>query len=224
MATLKEKKSPSIRIRVRSAPGSRLPAGARWATGRAQAARGDTAWHPGTPGGGKDEARRWGAPSLRVPAPVPWAGSHHVGFSTTLPHQGATSAPCSASSGPAVPLPSCHPLPEFSEGSMRGEGEGAPLALWSGDSSLWPGHQLGRRHPSCHPGSPPLGHIPGRLQEPRVVVLLQDVLRLVDEDRRALETLPAVGDLLGQLPQLHHLRREQGEAKMLRARHAEGGC
>lgn len=53
-----------------------------------------------------------------------------------------------------------------------------------------------------------------------MVVLLQDVLRLVDEDRRALETLPAVGDLLGQLPQLHHLQRE---AKVLRERHAEGG-
>lgn len=53
-----------------------------------------------------------------------------------------------------------------------------------------------------------------------MVVLLQDVLRLVDEDRRALEALPAVGDLLGQLPQLHHLQREQGEAKVLR----EGGC
>lgn len=115
----------------------------------------------------------------------------------------------------------CHPLPEFIRGQNAGGCEGAPLALRSGDSSLWPGHRQGRGHPGCHPASPPLGHVPGRLQEPRVVVLLQDVLRLVDEDRRALETLPAVGDLLGQLPQLHHLQRE---AKVLRERHAEGGC
>lgn len=65
--------------------------------------------------------------------------------------------------------------------------------------------------------SPPLGHVPGRLQEPRVVVLLQDVLGLVDEDRGALQTLPAVGDLLGQLPQLHHLREQQREAAVLKA-------
>lgn len=38
-----------------------------------------------------------------------------------------------------------------------------------------------------------------------MVVLLQDVLGLVDEDRGALQALPAVGNLLGQLPQLHHL-------------------
>lgn len=52
-----------------------------------------------------------------------------------------------------------------------------------------------------------------------MVVLLQDVLCLVDEDRRALETLPAVSNLLGQLPQLHHLREEQREAKVLRSQH-----
>lgn len=169
MATLKEKKSPSIRIRVRSAPGSRLPAGARWATGRAQAARGDTAWHPGTPGGGKDEARRWGAPSLRVPAPAPWPGSHHVGFSTTLPHQGATSAPCSASSGPAVPLLSCHPLPEFSEGSMqRGRG-GTPGSVVRGQLAVagpptrQAAPQLPPREPTSRPRSwPSAGTARGR--------------------------------------------------------------
>lgn len=38
-----------------------------------------------------------------------------------------------------------------------------------------------------------------------MVVLLEDVLGLVDEHRGALQALPAVGDLLGQLAQLHHL-------------------
>lgn len=60
-----------------------------------------------------------------------------------------------------------------------------------------------------HAWHPPLCHVPGCLQEACVVVLLQDVLGLVDEDRGALQTLPAVGDLLGQLPQLHHLPGEQ---------------
>lgn len=51
----------------------------------------------------------------------------------------------------------------------------------------------------------PLCHIPGRLEEAGVVVLLQAVLSLCDEGTRALQTLSAVRNLLGQLPQLHHL-------------------
>lgn len=50
-----------------------------------------------------------------------------------------------------------------------------------------------------------------------MVVLLQDVLGLVDEDRGALQALPAVGNLLGQLPQLHHLSKEQRETELLRS-------
>lgn len=50
-----------------------------------------------------------------------------------------------------------------------------------------------------------------------MVILLQDVLCLVDEDCRALQALPAVSDLLGELPQLHHLREEQREAQALRS-------
>lgn len=50
-----------------------------------------------------------------------------------------------------------------------------------------------------------------------MVVLLQDVLGLVDEDRGALQALPAVGNLLGQLPQLHHLSEEQRETELLRS-------
>lgn len=50
-----------------------------------------------------------------------------------------------------------------------------------------------------------------------MVVLLQDVLGLVDEDRGALQALPAVGNLLGQLPQLHHLWEEQRETELLRS-------
>lgn len=51
----------------------------------------------------------------------------------------------------------------------------------------------------------PLSHIPGRLEEAGVVVLLQAVLSLCDEGTRALQTLSAVRNLLSQLPQLHHL-------------------
>lgn len=50
-----------------------------------------------------------------------------------------------------------------------------------------------------------------------MVVLLQDVLGLVDEDGGALQALPAVGNLLGQLPQLHHLSEEQRETELLRS-------
>lgn len=67
-----------------------------------------------------------------------------------------------------------------------------------------PGQVPASKDSSSH--IPPLSHVPGCLQEPRVVILLQDVLCLVDEDRGALQALPAVGDLLGQLPQLHHLQ------------------
>lgn len=38
-----------------------------------------------------------------------------------------------------------------------------------------------------------------------MVVLFQDVLGLVNEDGGPLQALSAVGYLLGQLPQLHHL-------------------
>lgn len=74
--------------------------------------------------------------------------------------------------------------------------------------------------PQAKCASPPLGHVPGCLQEPCVVVLLQDVLCLVDEDCGALQTLPAVSHLLSQLPQLHHLREEQREARVLRNQNA----
>lgn len=63
------------------------------------------------------------------------------------------------------------------------------------------------------PGGPhsPLGDILGRLQEPRVVILLQRVLRLRDEGCRALDALFAVGNLLGQLAEPHHLGEKHGE-------------
>ena len=51
----------------------------------------------------------------------------------------------------------------------------------------------------------PFSHVPSGLEEARVVVLLQAVLGLSDEGAGALQTLAAVGNLLGQLPQLHHL-------------------
>lgn len=40
-----------------------------------------------------------------------------------------------------------------------------------------------------------------------MVVLLQALLGLCDEGARTLQTLSAVRDLLGQLAQLHHLKR-----------------
>lgn len=43
-----------------------------------------------------------------------------------------------------------------------------------------------------------------------MVVLLQAVLGLRDEHAGPLQALPAVSDLLGQLPQLHHLGEGDG--------------
>lgn len=55
-----------------------------------------------------------------------------------------------------------------------------------------------------------------------MVVLLQDVLGLVDEDCGALQALPAVGNLLGQLPQLHHLPGERETPVLRSLRGTEG--
>lgn len=47
-----------------------------------------------------------------------------------------------------------------------------------------------------------------------MVVLFQDMFCLIDEDRGALQALPTVSYLLGQLPQLHNLgERSRGETK-----------
>jgi hypothetical protein len=66
-----------------------------------------------------------------------------------------------------------------------------------------------RTHAHTHTHTnPPLGHVAGVLEEAGVVVLLEAVLRLGDECAGALQTLTAVGDLLGQLTELHHLDRQ----------------
>jgi len=56
---------------------------------------------------------------------------------------------------------------------------------------------------------PPFCYIPGGLEEAGVVVLLQALLGLCDEGAGALQTLPAVCNLLSQLTQFHHLERKQ---------------
>jgi len=237
MATLKEKKRPSIRVRVRAAPDTQqrrggglrgceqrrryVPAG-NWLapTERCSCPR-----RVALPGDRSPE--RWGLHPCGVPAPTAPRAPFGLVFPPLAP---PGSNVCShsrrpASLAPAVQLLSCQggeaataPASALSAGSTLGgcggrtgcPGQGAvPRGQPQGPPSV-------RRAPSA---SPPLGHVPGRLQEPRVVVLLQDVLRLVDEDRRALEALPAVGDLLGQLPQLHHLRGEQRHAKGLSSQH-----
>lgn len=69
--------------------------------------------------------------------------------------------------------------------------------------------------PACTLQHPPLCYVSGGLEEAGVVVLLQALLGLCDEGARALQTLSAVCDLLGQLAQLHHLKRHTQTNAML---------
>lgn len=71
--------------------------------------------------------------------------------------------------------------------------------------------ELSRGELPSSPLNSPLGDILSRLQEPRMIILLQRVFRLGDEGRRPLDALLAVCNLLSEFAKPHHLEKRQGD-------------
>lgn len=71
--------------------------------------------------------------------------------------------------------------------------------------------ELSRGELLSSPRNSPLGDILSRLQEPRMIILLQRVFRLGDEGRRPLDALLAVCNLLSEFAKPHHLEKRHGD-------------
>lgn len=70
----------------------------------------------------------------------------------------------------------------------------------------------------CTPLFSPFCYIPGGLEEPGMVVLLQALLSLCDQGTGTFQTLTTVCNLLSQLSQFHHLEHT-GRVDVLRQQH-----